>query len=293
MIKINLALATALLCCSLTTQSQAEATTRKDTSQPTTRVILSSDLDWQMLNPKRGDKSPRAATIWGDRNGSKATGFLVKFVDGFRSPPHIHNVTYRGVVISGLVHNDDPGAKNMWMPTGSYWTQPAGEVHVTAAKGGNNIALIEIDQGPYLVQPSEESFDKGERPINVDASNIVWLDASNTSWIAPAQKPSPPATQAQLTFLWGQPASGQRIGSLLRLPAGFDGSIHTESSTLRAVIIDGQSTLHQAGGKKTNVLTPGSSFHANGKIQHHISCDDKTPCLIYIQSHGPFKVIPK
>ena len=42
-------------------------------------------VDWEQLNPARGDKSPQAGTLWGDRKGSPATGFLAKFVDGF---PH-------------------------------------------------------------------------------------------------------------------------------------------------------------------------------------------------------------
>ncbi|NNF05424.1 MAG: DUF4437 domain-containing protein, partial [Candidatus Eisenbacteria bacterium] len=120
-------------------------------AEPTSKVVMASEIEWQQLNPLRGDASPKAATLWGDRNGTEETGFLVKFVDGFESPPHIHNVTYRGVVISGLVHNDDPDAAPMWMPKGSYWTQPAGEVHITAAKGSENIAFIEIEEAPYLV----------------------------------------------------------------------------------------------------------------------------------------------
>ena len=78
-------------------------------------VLPVAEVEWQQLNPARGDASPAAATLWGDRNGPDATGFLVRFVDGFESPPHIHNVSYRGVVIRGLVHNDDPDAEAMWM----------------------------------------------------------------------------------------------------------------------------------------------------------------------------------
>lgn len=83
---------------------------------------------------------------------------------GFESPPHIHNITYRGVVIEGVMHNDDPTAAKMWMPPGSFWTQPAGEDHTTAADGETNLIYLEIDSGPYLVKPSAEQFDNGERP---------------------------------------------------------------------------------------------------------------------------------
>ena len=148
---------------------------------PTNEVILASEVDWEQLNPARGDKSPKAATLWGDRRGPVPTGFLAKFVDGFSSPPHIHNITYRAVVISGAIHNDDPAAAKMWMSPGSFWTQPKGEIHITAAKGSNTIALVEIDKGPYLVLPKEQAFDSGERPINLDASNIVWVDVPGIS----------------------------------------------------------------------------------------------------------------
>jgi hypothetical protein len=58
------------------------------------------------------------------------------------------------------VHNDDPDAANMWMGPGSFWSQPAGEPHITsaAAEGGATI-FLEILEGPYLVRPTKEAFD--------------------------------------------------------------------------------------------------------------------------------------
>ena len=50
------------------------------------------------------------------------------------------------------------------MPTGSFWTQPAGEDHTTAANADTNLIYLEIDSGPYLVKPSSYKFDNGERP---------------------------------------------------------------------------------------------------------------------------------
>lgn len=59
-------------------------------AEPTSQVILTSEVKWEQLNPARGDKSPKAATLWGDRNGTGPKGFLFNSVDGFKSPPHIH-----------------------------------------------------------------------------------------------------------------------------------------------------------------------------------------------------------
>ena len=165
---------------------KSEVKTTEDTiseiiENPTNKIGLSSDINWEQMNPARGDKSPLAGTIWGDRKAEVPTGYIGKFVDGFSSPPHIHNVTYRAIVMKGLIHNDDPEAENMWMPVGSFWTQPAGESHITSAKGEGTMAYIEIDNGPYLVKPTTESFDDGERPINIDASNIVWKFSTITN----------------------------------------------------------------------------------------------------------------
>lgn len=249
-------------------------------AEPTSKVVMASEIEWQQLNPKRGDASPKAATLWGDRHGTEETGFLVKFVDGFESPPHIHNVTYRGVVISGLVHNDDPDAAPMWMPKGSYWTQPAGEVHITAAKGSENVAFIEIEEAPYLVMPADEAFDRGERPVNVDPSNLVWLDASNTSWVSQS-KNADAAKGAKIAFLWGEHQEGGLNGTMLKLPAGFKGTIQSQG-LIRAVVIDGNPKYTDQG--KPKMLTPGSYVTSNGTFAHKISC--ATECVVYLRAKG-------
>ncbi|MEM6290696.1 MAG: DUF4437 domain-containing protein [Myxococcota bacterium] len=73
----------------------------------------------------------------------------MRFRDGFASPPHIHNVTRRAVVLEGLVH-------------------------ITAAKGEDaGLAYVEIDDGPYLVRPLPNAVQGAERPVNVRADSEV------------------------------------------------------------------------------------------------------------------------
>ena len=43
-----------------------------------------------------------------------------------------------------------------------------------------NIALIEINNGPFLVKAVNSSFDNGERALNVHSSNIIW-DSNHNS----------------------------------------------------------------------------------------------------------------
>ena len=253
-------------------QATSDNTAPEPAAKSTSEVVLTSEVKWTPLNPLRGDNSPKAGTLWGDpdRKFPVATGFLVKFADGFSSPPHIHNITYRGVVISGLVHNDDPNAAKMWMPTGSFWTQPAGEVHITAAKGTDTLAYIEIEEGPYLVLPAEKAFDSGERPVNVDKSNIVWLDASDITWI---DQPGMPASAngPKVAFLWGNPQDDQLNGTLVKLPAGFTGKIRNHGSTFHAVVIQGRPKHRVPGETDIKTMEPGSYFSSKVESAHHVS----------------------
>ena len=276
--KIHLALAATIvasLCVLFTTISTAQQPATEQNSE----VVLISEVKWEQLNPARGDKSPQAGTLWGDRNGTVPTGFLVKFVNGFSSPPHIHNVTYRAVVINGNIHNDDPDAADMWMPAESFWTQPKGQVHITAAKGSTNVALVEIDKGPYLVLPPDEAFDSGERPINVDVSNIVWVDPPGLTASANGPK---------LAYLWGDLQEGYSNGSYVRLPAGFVGEIHSQGAIFRAVVIKGQPRYLDAN---VRVLEPGSYFSSEGDAVHPISSESGEESILYIRTNGIYNLI--
>lgn len=284
------------------TQATTDSKTPNTAAGSTTELVLTPDIEWGPLNPARGDKGPKAGKLWGDRTGTGPSGFLVKFVDGFSSPPHIHNITYRGVVISGLVHNDDPEAADMWMPAGSFWTQPAGEIHITAAKGRNNVAYIEIDNGPYLVLPTEQAFEDEEKPINVDKSNIVWLDASNLTWITPPGSPGSPGrsgTHANaatadgpgIAFLWGEPQDDQLNGTLLKLPAGFHGTIQTHGPTFRAVVIQGRPKYREPGKAGGNVMEPGNYFGSQGPSTYQLSSDAGEAAILYIRTEGKYEVV--
>jgi hypothetical protein len=114
---LTLALVSVATAACVSLQAGSDSITQEPAAEPTSKVVLMSEVEWTYLNPARGDKAPMAATLWGDRFGTGPTGFLLKPKGGFELPPHIHNVSYRGVVISGLIHNDDPNAVDMWMPT--------------------------------------------------------------------------------------------------------------------------------------------------------------------------------
>lgn len=279
-ILFSIILGSLLISCQETKQD-SQAQSGIDISNPTNRVVLSSELNWEKLNPARGDKSPQAATIWGDRKGRVPTGFLAKFVDGFSSPPHIHNVTYRAMVVKGLIHNDDPQAEKMWMPTGSFWTQPAGESHITAAKGTANIAYVEIDQGPYLVKPIEEAFDNGERPINIAKTNLVWLGASESNIIKKS------TSAAAVAYLW---EAKQMSGKLLKLPANFEGNVLSTGDQFHAVVIEGILDYIMPDTNEHPSLDPGSYFTSTAKAIHALQVKETSEVIIYIRTNGGIRI---
>ncbi|QHJ11027.1 hypothetical protein FX988_01249 [Paraglaciecola mesophila] len=267
-----IALTTALIAALLTPVAFAD--------EPASKVVAASDIKWGYLNPLRGDKSPGAADLWGDRTTDTATGMLVRFNKGFESPPHIHNITYRGIVIEGQMHNDDPNAEKMWMPAGSFWTQPAGEDHTTAANGETNLIYLEIDSGPYLVKPSNEKFDNGERPLNLHKDNLVWLNASDLDDIH--------VDGVQTTYLWESTADMN--GSMIKLPAGFKGDVKTDASEFRAVVIVGAVEYHSQEQETVLNLSPGSYVESTGAFTHSIENKGDTPATLFIRTNSHYQV---
>lgn len=261
-------------------KNQEDQSIVESIQNPTNKVKLSSEIIWEKLNPARGDQSPQAGTIWGNRKDTVATGFLAKFVDGFSSPPHIHNATYRAVVIKGLVHNDDSGAENMWMKPGSFWTQPEGEAHITSAKGSENIALVEINKGPYLVKPISEAFDNGERPINIDVTNIVWLNNEKSNWISRNNN-------AEISFLLDDSPSKSLF---VKLPKGFKGKITSSGNMMHSVVIQGNLSYEMPQNKQVKNLDEGSYFGATGKAIHTLENNSSVDVIVYIRTNGTIHI---
>lgn len=258
-------------------------------AQNNVKVITADEIKWGYLNPLRGALSPGAADLWGDRTSNIATGMLVRFKKGFESPPHIHNITYRGIVIEGLLHNDDPTSQKMWMPTGSFWTQPAGENHTTAANAQKNMIYLEIESGPYLVKPANQQFDNGERPLNLHRDNIVWLNSSNLHSIE--------AKGVQSTYLWGntlEKNTQKKNGSMIKLPAGFKGTITSAASEFKAVMIAGAIEYRVAGSEKAQTLQPASYVESiaepAGTTTHHVANHTNADAIVYIRTNTPYTV---
>lgn len=279
---LALTLLTILTAGCASSQFGSDSITPKLAKQPASNVISISEVQWEPLNPARGANSPMAATLWGNRAGPGPSGFLLKPVDGFKSPPHIHNIAYRGVVINGTIHNDAPQANEKYMTVGSFWTQPAGGVHITAAKGNDILAYIEVED-EFGVLPADMAFHSEENPININSSNIVWVNQSGI----PAS-----ANELKFAYLWGNPQDDQLSGTLVKLPAGFAGMISNSGSDLHAVVIEGQPTFHVPDETDAKTLEPGSYFGSKRESAHQVSCEEVDDCIIYVRMEGKFQILP-
>ena len=245
---------------------------------PTNKVGLSKDLEFIPLNPARGDKAPQAGAIYGNIRDTVATGYVGKFKDGFSSPPHIHNITYRAIVMNGELHNADENAPKMWMPTGSVWTQPKGQPHITAAQGENAMAYIEIDSGPYLVWPEDKIFETDEKPINIHVSNMIYLGKDESRLIGEN-------CDAKIAFIW-EKKNGED-GYLLKLPAGFNGKIHSEGSIFYGIVIKGN-VIYTMPNTDNARLDQGSHFESTAEAIHTIATNEET--LVYIRTNRGFEI---
>ncbi len=254
----------------------------KPASEPPSGVVLVSDADWQQLNPKRGDQSPKAATLWGDRAGPGPSGFLLKPVDGFSSPPHVHTAPYLGVVISGAIHNAEPSAEVLFLPPGSFWTQPEGAVHITACSR-DCLAYIEFEGG-YDVLPVEGATGDPATAVALQPASIPWEDRTG---------PPASANGPQVAELWGDPQAGQPSGSLVRIPAGKTGTIRTDTWMFHAVAIDGRAKYREEGKNQAAPLDPGAYFLARAGSDHQISCGEEADCTLYVRSRGRIQVSPE
>ena len=249
------------------------------------RVVTPDQVEYVPLNPARGDASPQAGVLWGDIREDVPSGVLLKFAEGFSSPPHIHNITYRAVVISGEIHNDDPDAANMWMGPGTFWTQPAGEIHITSARPGlGGTGFLEILEGPYLVQPGDQAFDNGERRLNLMQSNMVWMTADEFNWIEADEK------GPKVALLWGDLSAGELSGSMLKLPSGFTGKGISEGGDINAVTVQGESDHAVLGLPSETRLSSGGFFGSDAGVEHQVSCEPQSECLLYVRTEGQFRV---
>lgn len=119
------------------------------------------------------------------------------------------------------------------------------------------------------MRPVEQATATAERPINMDASNVVWVDLAGQ----PALK---------IAYLWGDPSGAQPGGVFIKVPAQRASVLNNPK--LRAVLILGEATV-----PGQPAMTPGSLLSASdGGAQ--VTCKSAAACVLYVRTDGGLTV---
>jgi anti-sigma factor ChrR (cupin superfamily) len=125
----------------------------------------------------------------------------------------------------------------------------------------------------FAQQPSRST------PVFMPSADLKWMELN------------PAFPGINIVDVWGDHTK-TGYGAFLTFPAGFLSPLHTHSNDIRIVVISG--TYTQAPeGKSTARLGPGSyAFQPGGSYKHVSGCDKASECLLFIESTGPFDLIP-
>lgn len=78
-------------------------------------------------------------------------------------------------------------------------------------------------------------------------------------------------------------------GNLVKLPAGFEGTISNKGNIFHAIVIKGQPKYQSEDSLLS--LETGNYFGADKESSHQISTVDET--IIYVRTNNKFKIIHK
>ena len=120
----------------------------------------------------------------------------------------------------------------------------------------------------------------GGEPIFKRSGDLIWVA------LAPQMDPG-----IKIADVWGD-HSKTGFGAFLEFPAGFLSPLHTHTNDIKIVVISG--TYTQAPeGKPAVRLGPGSyAFQPGGSYKHVSGCDKASKCELFIESTGPFDLLP-
>ena len=117
-------------------------------------------------------------------------------------------------------------------------------------------------------------------PVPMPAADLKWTD------LDPAGAPG-----VKVADLWGDHQKGA-FGAFFRLPAGFAVPLHTHTHDMKLVTVSG-TYIQGPEGKPEFRLGPGSYLmQPGGNYRHTTSCDQASECVFFVESNGPFDLLP-
>lgn len=117
----------------------------------------------------------------------------------------------------------------------------------------------------------------GGKAVNVPAADLKWMDDADHPGV-------------QYAAVAGDPKKG--AGKFfIKLPSGFNVPLHHHTADHWGVVLSG--TLVQNVDGQDMTMPAGSYFAYTGKKQHTTKCTDPAGCLIFVDSHGKWDVVPE
>jgi anti-sigma factor ChrR (cupin superfamily) len=118
----------------------------------------------------------------------------------------------------------------------------------------------------------------GGKAVTVPVGDLKWKDAG------------PETPGVQYAAVAGDPMKG--AGKFfVKLPSGFSVPLHHHTADHFAVVVSG--TVVQNVDGQDHTFPPGSFFGYTGKKQHTTSCTDPAGCVIFVDAHSKWDVVPE
>lgn len=125
------------------------------------------------------------------------------------------------------------------------------------------------------MRPTDQAYDTGQRPMNIDGSNIVWIDTTSG---------------AQIAYLWASQSNAPPSGTLIKLPRNFQGSLDTENSPVKAVVIQGQLKLRTMSIPSETTLSTASYFQTSNTPPIHLINNSDQDTILYLRTAGKIQL---
>jgi quercetin dioxygenase-like cupin family protein len=130
------------------------------------------------------------------------------------------------------------------------------------------------------------AYAKSKEAVLWPAAELKWEEVK----FPPTMKLPEGAKPPQYVALWGDMNKGAH-GAFVKLHPGEQHPLHTHSSDLKGVVLEGTFTIG-AEGAEPKKLGPGSYFLVPARWKHTSSCTGPAPCTIFQEGPGKFDMKP-
>jgi len=119
----------------------------------------------------------------------------------------------------------------------------------------------------------------GGKAVTIPAGDLKWKDGGPDA---------PPGVQ--YAAVAGDPMKG--AGKFfVKLPSGFSAALHHHTADHFSVVVSG--TLVQNVDGQDFTFPAGSYFSYTGKKQHTTKCTDPAGCVVFVDAHSKWDVVPE